>query len=79
MDKTKAISFDQFVEYGRSVVPNELLVFGMPWAFEYDGHPVTHEHDELYLISMHDYTLRFEVDQILVTTPCGELFVVDVS
>ena len=43
-----AITFDEFVEYGKTHGGN--IVNGMPWSFEYNGHPVTHGNDTCYLI-----------------------------
>lgn len=44
----EAITFQEFIEHGRANGGN--IVGGMPWSFKYNGHPVTHETDERYLI-----------------------------
>lgn len=44
----EAITFDRLIEYGKTHGAN--MVDGMPWSFEYEGYPVTHETDEHYLI-----------------------------
>ena len=36
----EAITFDELVEHGRQ---SGAIVNGMPWSFEYNGHPITHE------------------------------------
>jgi hypothetical protein len=35
-----AITFDQLVAHGIAAGGN--VVNGMPWSFQYNGHPVTH-------------------------------------
>lgn len=44
------IDFDEFVKYGQ--VNADSLIDGMPWSFSYKGHPVTHENDNCYFISL---------------------------
>jgi hypothetical protein len=36
------------VQHGRDSGAN--IVGGMPWSFNYNGHPVTHENNQKYLI-----------------------------
>jgi hypothetical protein len=47
-DIIQAITFEQFISYGKSVTDN--IVDDMPWSFEIFGLSVTHENDRLYLI-----------------------------
>lgn len=47
--ENKTYTFDEFVEYGRQNGAN--IVGGMPWSFTFNGHAVTHENDDLYLIA----------------------------
>ena len=68
----EAITFDELVEYGRINAPN--LVKGMPWSFEYAGHPVTHENDDCYLISTLEGTMRMERGDMLITGVKGEIY-----
>ncbi|BAW19184.1 hypothetical protein [Ralstonia phage RP31] len=72
--KTEAITFDDFVEYGKSHGAN--IVNDMPWSFQYKGRPVTHENDNLYLIAQGNETLRFSSDDLLVTGKDGLLSVI---
>jgi len=44
----EAITFDELVQHGRDSGAN--IVNGMPWSFDYAGHPVTHENDQCYLV-----------------------------
>lgn len=42
------VSFDELVQHG--IDSGAPLTRGMPWSFNFIGHPVTHENDDLYLI-----------------------------
>jgi hypothetical protein len=68
----EAITFDEFVEYGKSNGGN--IVDGMPWSFSYNGHPVTHENDQCYLIPTLEGTLRFTPEDMLITGVQGEIY-----
>jgi hypothetical protein len=68
----EAISFDELVEYGRNNGAN--IVNGMPWSFQYQGHPITHENDQCYLIPTLEGTLRFTPDDVLITGIKGEIY-----
>ncbi len=61
--EVEALTFDEFVEYGKTQVKE--LTNGMPWSFEYNGHPVTHENDQCYLINCETETYRFTPDKII--------------
>lgn len=52
------VKFDELLAHGRSVVPESQWVNGMPWAFQYDGFPVTHENDNCYLVCTPTETIR---------------------
>lgn len=67
----EAVTFDEFVEYGRSVT-NE--VDGMPWSFNYNGHPVTHETDTCYLIPTLEGIHQFTPNDMLITGVNGEIY-----
>ncbi len=67
-----AITFDELVKHGvDSGVPTYR---GMPWSFSYNGHPVTHENDDLYLIGNKTGTLRFGRGDMLITGHDGEVY-----
>lgn len=68
----EAITFDDLVEYGKTHGGN--IVNGMPWSFSYNGHPVTHENDECYLIPTLEGTMRFTKDDMLITGINGEIY-----
>ena len=68
----EAITFDELVEYGKANGGN--IVNGMPWSFEYNGHPVTHENDDCYLIPTLEGTMRFDRGDMLITGVKGEIY-----
>ena len=69
MKLPKVLSFDDLVEYGKdSGAP---LVDGMPWSFSFEGHPVTHENDQCYLVGAESH--RFTPDVFMVVSPSGKL------
>ena len=67
-----AITFAEFVQYGRDNGGN--IVNGMPWHFSYNGHPVTHENDECYLIPTREGTHNFTPADMLITGVKGEIY-----
>jgi hypothetical protein len=70
----EAITFDELVEYGRSITPPNQLMNGMPWAFEYKGHHVTHENDTCYLILGLETDLRMTPGDMLILGEHGEIW-----
>lgn len=68
----EAITFDEFVQYGKDTGAG--LVNGMPWTFEYKGHPVTHETDGCYLIPTAEGTYNFTPADMLITGVKGEIY-----
>lgn len=67
-------TFERFLLVGQAQ-SGASVVDGVPWSFTYNGCPVTHEHDELYLITQGSRTLRFGFGDLLVTMPDGTLVV----
>ena len=67
-----AITFDEFIEYGKTHGGN--IVNGMPWSFEYNGHPVTHGNDTCYLIPTLEGDFHFTPDDMLITGVNGEIY-----
>ena len=68
----EAITFDEFVEYGRQHTDN--IVDGKPWSFEYNGWAVTHETDTCYLIPTLEGTHNFTPEDMLITGVKGEIY-----
>lgn len=68
----EAISFDELVQHGRDSGGN--IVDGMPWAFEYKGHPISHERDDCYLIPTLEGTHFMTPSDMLITGVKGEIY-----
>jgi len=68
----EAITFAEFIEYGKANGAN--IVNDMPWSFDYNGHPVSHETDERYLIPTLEGTLNFTPEDMLITGVNGEIY-----
>lgn len=71
----EAITFDELVAIGREQNPGRVE---MPWSFQYQGQPITHENDHCYLVPGigGSGSQRFEQGDMLVTTSSGDLTVV---
>ena len=67
----EAITFDELVAHGRTQTPD---TNGMPWSFDYAGHPVTHEDDDCYLIPTLEGTMKFTRGDMLITGVKGEIY-----
>lgn len=70
----EAITFDELVEYGRSL---DVRCYGpnnMPWSFNYHGQPITHENDDCYLIPTLEGTMEFRRGEMLITGVNGEIY-----
>ena len=68
----EAITFNELVEYGKAHKAN--IVNGMPWSFEYYGHPITHENDDCYLIPTLEGTMKLIRGDMLITGVNGEIY-----
>lgn len=68
----EAITFEELVEHGINNCVN--IVNGMPWAFSYGGHPISHENDSCYLIPTLEGTMHFTPDDMLITGVNGEIY-----
>ncbi len=68
----EAITFEELVQYGKDNGAN--IVNDMPWSFKYNGHPITHENNECYLIPTLEGTLNFTLQDVLITGVKGEIY-----
>jgi hypothetical protein len=68
----EAITFDELVAYGVSV--SRGLIGGYPWSFVYNGHPITHENDDCYLITTLEGTMKMQRGDMLITGVKGEIY-----
>lgn len=65
--EAKQITFDELVKHGLNY-PGVNINNGMPWSFQYEGFNVTHENDDLYLISVPNRPpVRFNRNCVLFT------------
>ena len=70
--EVEAITFDELVQHGREVGGN--IVNGMPWSFDYAGHPITHENYQCYLIPTLEGTMYMTPDDMLIIGIAGEIY-----
>jgi len=72
----EAITFEEVVEYGKEYCRkrNIALVDGMPWSFEYEGHPLTHENNECYLFDTLEGSERMTPKDMMITGVEGEIY-----
>lgn len=68
----EAITFDELVNHGKA--DGGLSIDGVPWSFDYNGHPITHENDECYLIPTLEGTMNFTPSDMLITGVQGEIY-----
>jgi hypothetical protein len=68
-------TFDEFVEEGRKLCGAHQHN-GMPWSFEFNGHHVTHENDQKYLINTLEGTMEFTPDAVLCVGVKGEIWAI---
>lgn len=68
----EAITFDELVRHGIAAGGN--IINGMPWSFEYNGHHITHENDDCYLINTLEGTMRMGRGDLLITGVEGEIY-----
>lgn len=71
--EVEAITFDELVHRGLNC-EGANIVGGMPWSFKYNGHPITHENNECYLIPTLEGTMRFTPEDMLITGVKGEIY-----
>lgn len=70
----EAITFDEPVAHGITNSPPSGIVNGMPWSFQYAGHPISHENDNCYLIPTLEGTMNMTRDDMLITGVKGEIY-----
>ena len=68
----EAITFEELVKHGLENGAN--VVNGMPWSWNYNNNPITHENDECYLIPTLEGTMRFTPEDMLITGVNGEIY-----
>lgn len=68
----EVINFNELVELG--IKSGAATHNGMPWSFDYKGHPITHENDNTYLIVTLEGTMRLNRGDLLITGVDGEIY-----
>ncbi|WP_200844025.1 DUF2829 domain-containing protein [Pantoea sp. 18069] len=68
----EAVTFDELVAHGLKNCTS--AVDGMPWAFDYNGHPITHENDDCYLIPTLEGVMKMGRSDMLLTGVKGEIY-----
>ena len=68
----EAITFEQLVEYGKKNGGN--IIDNMPWSFEYNGHAVSHENNDCYLVPTVKGISKFNRGDMLITGIDGEIY-----
>lgn len=70
----EAITFDELVTYGLAHTTN--IVNGMPWSFDYAGHPITHEDDNCYIVPTLEapHGEKFTREDMLIIGVKGEIY-----
>lgn len=65
----KQITFDELVKHGIENGAN--IVDGMPWSWEINGNPVSHENDNTYIIHTVDGIKHFQKGDTLIAFENG--------
>lgn len=68
----EAITFDELVQHGLQA--GGPVYNGMPWSFEYQGQPISHETDDCYLIPTLEGTMKMGRGDMLITGVKGEIY-----
>lgn len=68
----EAITFDELVAHGLAVTDS--IFNGMPWSFDYKGHPITHENDDCYIIPTPEGSMMMCRGDVLITGVAGEIY-----
>lgn len=73
-----AITFAQLVAHGIAQCKAEgcesNIVDGMPWSFSYNGHPITHENNDCYIIPTLEGHMFMGRTDMLITGVKGEIY-----
>lgn len=67
----EALTFSEMVDIGRS---KGNIVNGMPWSFDINGYPISHENDECYLIGTLEGTYNMTPKDMLIIGIKGEIY-----
>ncbi len=73
-NEKKIYTFEEFVQYGLKAKDSH-IVDGVPWSFDFHGVPITHEHDECYLIPGSNIVSN-SFSKIVKFTPSSKIVVI---
>lgn len=68
----EALTFDEFVEFGRSSGAN--IVDGMPWSFKMNGYAITHNSNTSYSIQTLEGFHNMTDKDMLIIGVKGEIY-----
>ncbi len=68
----EAITFEELVNHG--IASGAKKYNGTPWSWEYNGHAISHENDECYLITTLEGTMQMTPNDMLITGVQGEIY-----
>jgi len=68
----EAMTFDEVVAHGKATSGN--IVNGMPWSFDINGHAISHENDECYIITTLEGTHHMTPADMLIIGVKGEIY-----
>lgn len=75
--EVEAITFQELVDHG--IMSGANLIDGIPWSFNYKGHPITHENDDCYLVPTLNGSVKFNRGELLITGVEGEIYPIKLS
>lgn len=78
----EAITFDELVMFGIFYYKEhgtELNVDNMPWSFLYNGHAITHENNDCYIIPTLEGNMKFKRGDMLITGVMGEIYPCEIN
>lgn len=70
----EAMTFDEMIEYGKKYAEDSNQVDGMPWSFKINGHAVSHEDDERYIITTLEGLHNMTPKDMLIIGVQGEIY-----
>ncbi len=69
----EAITFDEMITHGKND-PDGHVVSNVPWSFNYNGHPITHDSNDCYMKPTLEGTRKMTLEVMLVIGVQGEIY-----
>lgn len=71
----EAMTFEEFIQDGlEKVGPSKLSKTSMPWSWDINGHSITQENDECYIIETLEGYHNMTPKDMLITGVHGEIY-----